>query len=131
MHGGLEYSVVLPMYGAGVCWTLVYDTIYAHQDKKDDSTLGLRSTALTLGDARTKPALAAFAAASVGGLGWAGMNAGLGSLFYVGLAAAGGHLYWQIATADLHDRLNLTRRFVSNQYVGGLVFLGIVGGQFS
>lgn len=23
--------MVLPLYGAGVAWTLVYDTIYAHQ----------------------------------------------------------------------------------------------------
>ncbi|RWV98587.1 hypothetical protein GW17_00038551 [Ensete ventricosum] len=27
----LDPAVVLPLYGAGVCWTLVYDTIYAHQ----------------------------------------------------------------------------------------------------
>lgn len=29
-------EVVLPVYLAGVCWTLVYDTIYAFQDIKDD-----------------------------------------------------------------------------------------------
>jgi 4-hydroxybenzoate polyprenyltransferase len=29
--GYCEWSVVLPLYTAGVCWTLVYDTIYAHQ----------------------------------------------------------------------------------------------------
>ncbi|KAJ1264807.1 hypothetical protein BS78_08G030000 [Paspalum vaginatum] len=32
----LDYAVLLPMYFASICWTLVYDTIYAHQDKKDD-----------------------------------------------------------------------------------------------
>jgi 4-hydroxybenzoate polyprenyltransferase len=32
-----------------VSWTVVYDTLYAHQDKKDDARLGLRSTALTFG----------------------------------------------------------------------------------
>jgi hypothetical protein len=31
VHGACDWGVVLPLYGAGVCWTLVYDTIYAHQ----------------------------------------------------------------------------------------------------
>ena len=42
--------MVLPLYAAGVGWTLLYDTIYAHQDKHDDRKLNLGSTALTLGD---------------------------------------------------------------------------------
>lgn len=29
--GSCDWSVVLPLYTAGVLWTLVYDTIYAHQ----------------------------------------------------------------------------------------------------
>ncbi len=45
------------MYAAGVCWTLVYDTIYAHQDTHDDEAIGIRSTALHFGD-RTKTYLA-------------------------------------------------------------------------
>ena len=24
-------SIVLPLYCAGICWTMIYDTIYAHQ----------------------------------------------------------------------------------------------------
>lgn len=30
----------LPLYAAGVCWTLVYDTLYGYQDRKDDKTIG-------------------------------------------------------------------------------------------
>jgi 4-hydroxybenzoate polyprenyltransferase len=30
----------LPLYGAGVCWTLVYDTLYGYQDRKDDRRIG-------------------------------------------------------------------------------------------
>lgn len=29
--GACDWAVVGLMYAAGVCWTLVYDTIYAHQ----------------------------------------------------------------------------------------------------
>lgn len=31
VHGSCDWAVVLPLYASGVCWTLVYDTIYAHQ----------------------------------------------------------------------------------------------------
>ena len=30
-QGGCDWAAVLPLYASGVCWTLVYDTIYAHQ----------------------------------------------------------------------------------------------------
>ena len=29
------------MYAAGVSWTMLYDTLYAHQDKKDDEKVGV------------------------------------------------------------------------------------------
>jgi 4-hydroxybenzoate polyprenyltransferase len=32
-RGACDWAVVLPLYASGVCWTLVYDTIYAHQVK--------------------------------------------------------------------------------------------------
>lgn len=31
VRSSCDWSAVLPLYAAGVCWTLVYDTIYAHQ----------------------------------------------------------------------------------------------------
>lgn len=49
MHGSCTWPVVLPLYTAAVSWTVVYDTLYAHQDKRDDARLGLQSTALTFG----------------------------------------------------------------------------------
>src|SRR3990170_6376909 len=81
--GSLEASA-LALYAAGVAWTLVYDTIYAHQDKEDDALIGVKSTALKFG-ARTKAWVAGFAAVSVlllaasvhlGGAGWAAPGAG-------------------------------------------------------
>jgi 4-hydroxybenzoate polyprenyltransferase len=43
----LAWLPTLLMYGAGVSWTLVYDTVYAFQDISDDKKLGLKSTAIT------------------------------------------------------------------------------------
>ena len=41
-HGSLDYSVVVPLYAGGVAWTLVYDTVYAVQDMRDDAEIGTR-----------------------------------------------------------------------------------------
>ena len=34
VQGSCNWGAVLPLYASGVCWTLVYDTIYAHQVEK-------------------------------------------------------------------------------------------------
>jgi hypothetical protein len=31
VNGSCNWPVCLPLYAAGICWTIVYDTIYAHQ----------------------------------------------------------------------------------------------------
>ena len=40
----------IALYAAGFFWTLGYDTIYAHQDKEDDALIGVKSSALALGN---------------------------------------------------------------------------------
>ena len=37
------------LFAATVCWAMVYDTIYAIQDKDDDQRIGVKSTALFFG----------------------------------------------------------------------------------
>lgn len=129
VHGSISWPHVLPLYTAGVCWTLVYDTLYGHQDKKDDKKLGIRSTALLFGDS-TKPILAGFGTASMGLIGAAGYATGLSWPFYVGTAMAAGHLGRQIVSADLKDPEGLFRIFKSNHQFGALVFASIVAGHW-
>lgn len=129
VHGSLDYAVVLPLYASGVAWTMVYDTLYAHQDKVDDAALGIKSTALTFAD-QTKPVLHGFALASY--ISWllAGHAADITSVAYgCGITGAYGHLVWQIQTADLDNPQNLAERFRSNHTVGAIVFGSIVVGN--
>lgn len=49
----IDVSVCIPFYTAGICWTLIYDTLYAHMDKLDDRQINVKSTALYL-EERTK-----------------------------------------------------------------------------
>jgi 4-hydroxybenzoate polyprenyltransferase len=37
------------LFGATVCWAVVYDTIYAIQDKEDDRRIGVKSSAILFG----------------------------------------------------------------------------------
>ena len=53
MHGRLALVPWL-LYAAAFCWTLGYDTIYAHQDKRDDGKIGVKSAALTFGASTKK-----------------------------------------------------------------------------
>ncbi|CAH2065314.1 unnamed protein product [Thlaspi arvense] len=128
VKGSIQPSVVLPLYLSGVCWTLVYDTIYAHQDKEDDVKVGVKSTALRFGD-NTKLWLAGFGTASMGFLALSGLSADLGWQYYASLVAASGQLGWQIGTADLSSGADCSRKFVSNKWFGAIIFSGVVLGR--
>eukprot|EP01137_Pigoraptor_chileana_P033324 Opistho-2@24027 len=125
----MDPLVILPAYIAGISWTLVYDTIYAHQDKKDDALVGVKSTALRFGD-NTRPWLSLFAVSTIGGLALSGANAGLAWPFYASLAAGAAHLAWQIKTVDVSSPSDCMAKFCSNRDFGGIVLAGIVAGRF-
>ena len=120
----------LLLYVGGVFWTVGYDTIYAHQDKEDDIRIGVKSSAIALG-AHTRPWLFAFYAAAL--LLWAaaGYVAGLGALFWAGLAAATVQLGWQAARVEPNKPADCLRKFRSNRVTGWLMLAGIVAGHFA
>lgn len=71
------------LYASNVAWTVLYDTIYAHQDVLDDKKAGVKSTAVRWAGS-TKGALAALAAVQISCLAGAGVAAGAGPVFFVG-----------------------------------------------
>ncbi|XP_075879121.1 4-hydroxybenzoate polyprenyltransferase, mitochondrial [Nelusetta ayraudi] len=128
VKGSCDWSVCLPLYFSGVMWTLVYDTIYAHQDKEDDVKVGVKSTALRFQE-QTKPWLSAFTVAMMSGLVTAGVNAEQTLPYYAVLSAVAAHLTHQIYTLDTNKPEDCWRKFVSNRNLGLLLFLGIVAGN--
>lgn len=79
--GLFGHAAMAPMYLSAISWTVVYDTIYAHQDKLDDQKIGVKSTALTFGK-WTKPILGALSVQSSLCMAAAGYAADLGPVFY-------------------------------------------------
>ncbi|XP_075785622.1 4-hydroxybenzoate polyprenyltransferase, mitochondrial [Pelodiscus sinensis] len=128
IKGSCDWSVCLPLYFSGVMWTLVYDTIYAHQDKRDDIIIGVKSTALRLNE-NTKQWLSGFSVAMLMGLSVAGINCDQTFLYYTAVAAVGAHLTHQIYTLDIHKSEDCWKKFTSNRTVGLLLFIGIVTGN--
>ena len=127
--GALAWPPVL-LYVGGIFWTLGYDTIYAHQDKEDDARIGVRSSALALGE-RTRPFLFAFYAAALALWGVAGHLAALGAPFWIGLAGAALQLGWQAMWVDIDDPGDCLGKFRSNRLVGWLLFAGIIAGHLA
>lgn len=66
---------------ATVIWTFGFDTVYAMADRRDDAALGLRSSALSLGQA-VVPAVRVSYGLSCGALAVAAGQSGIGPLFW-------------------------------------------------
>lgn len=126
--GSCDWGIVAPLYLSGAAWTLVYDTIYAHQDMRDDVKAGVKSTALLFAG-NTRPILTAFAGLAGLGLATSGAAAGCGVPFFAGAAAAGGHLMWQVWTVDLESRHDCSAKFASNKWYGAIVYSSILADQ--
>ncbi len=127
VSGTIELPALL-LYAGGIFWTLGYDTIYAHQDKEDDERVGVKSTALHFGD-KTNIWISVFYIITFGLFIVAGMTAGIGLAFYLGIIPAGFHLVYQIAKLDIYDRERCLNLFKSNHYFGMLFFLAILAGH--
>jgi 4-hydroxybenzoate polyprenyltransferase len=123
-RGVLEWPAIL-LYAGCVAWTIGYDTLYAHQDKEDDLSLGLGSTALRFGE-RTKAWVSGFYAFAIATWALAAWMAGVGAVGMIALAGAAAHMAWQVTTLDISDPANCLKRFKSNRDLGWLIFAGFV-----
>ena len=142
-YGSIDYSIIAPLYFSGVTWTLVYDTIYAHQDAKEDAKLGLKSTALTFGSDEKQQKRILHGLAALTYVQWLLLGYNCSMLddstttsafaflpyYALGVSTAYGHLVWQIQTAELNNPQNVAERFRSNTTVGAIVFGSIVAGK--
>lgn len=121
--GSLGWPAVF-LYGAGIAWTLFYDTIYAHQDTEDDALIGVKSTARLFGE-NTGKWLRWFLAATVGLMGLAVILAGTPNASVLSLVLAlggpwamGWHMAWQLRGLDIHNPQKMLQLFWANRDTG-------------
>ncbi|KAI5844106.1 UbiA prenyltransferase family-domain-containing protein [Tricharina praecox] len=88
------------LYASNVAWTVLYDTVYAHQDIQDDKRIGVKSTAIA-NEGRTKKFLAGMGGVQISLLAGAGLISGMGPAFFVGSCGGTALLTaWMIRRAD-------------------------------
>lgn len=113
------------LYAGSIAWVIGYDTIYAHQDRDDDSLIGIKSTALLFRE-RTPAMLTKFYAVAVVLIGAAGLMAGGGLIFVLGLIAFAAHLAWQVRRIDINDPAHCLVLFKSNRDAGLILFAAML-----
>jgi 4-hydroxybenzoate polyprenyltransferase len=126
--GTLSWATA-PLYFGGIAWTLVYDTIYAMQDQRDDAIVGVKSTARRFADAPRRW-LTLFAVLAIALWIAVGVLAPLHLPYFVVLAAVALHFGWQIVDLEPHDQPDCLAKFKANAQVGWLMLAAIVAGQF-
>ncbi|MDC9700917.1 MAG: 4-hydroxybenzoate octaprenyltransferase [Alphaproteobacteria bacterium] len=113
------------LHAGCIFWTLGYDTIYAHQDKKDDKKIGLKSTALRLGSA-TKAWLYGFYAIAFIFIAASGLYVNTGKIFLASIILAAIYMATKIYTLDINNVSHCLTVFRSNREIGTIIFLGIM-----
>ena len=117
----------LALYGAGVLWTIIFDTIYAYQDIEDDKKAGVRSLAICL-EGYTKEILAPLACLQVLLLVAVGRACNLSFLYgIVGCCGAGVSLAAMLSSVNLKEPANCAWWFgPGSRFVGLSVAMGLL-----
>ncbi len=113
-------GVMLALYAGAFFWCMAYDTIYALQDREDDALVGIKSSALRLGD-NVKLGVGLFYSGAIACLALAFWLLRADWLALLALAPAAIHFAWQVTTLDPADSANPLTRFRSNRVAGALV----------
>ena len=110
---------------ANVFWAIAYDTEYAMVDRDDDVKLGMRTSAIMFGrfDVAMVMAFHALFIVTLAAVGWV---AGLGFYFFTGLLLTALLAAWQYRWIRDRTREGCFNAFRHNNWVGGVVFAGIV-----
>jgi len=112
------------LLAANVFWAVAYDTEYAMVDRADDLKIGIKTSAITFGRFDIA-AIAVCYAATLGLLGWVGLQRQMGWAFYGGLALAAAIALYHLILIRHRDPQQCFRAFLHNAWFGAAVFGGI------
>ncbi|MGB4063365.1 MAG: 4-hydroxybenzoate octaprenyltransferase [Azonexus sp.] len=110
---------------ANVFWAVAYDTEYAMVDRADDLKIGIKTSAITFGRFDVAAVMACYAA-TLAIIGWVGWSLNLGLAFYAGLVVAANIMGVHYTWIRGRDRMLCFKAFLHNNWVGLVIFVGIV-----
>jgi 4-hydroxybenzoate polyprenyltransferase len=126
VSGGVPQLAWL-VFCAVVLWAVAYDTLYAMVDREDDIRAGSKSTAILFGDLDLL-AVGLCHASFLTAMLFAGQQAGLGWPYWVAMVVAGVMAAWQLWHARDRSRRRCFEAFLSNQWLGLALWLGVAIG---
>ncbi|MGN5167070.1 4-hydroxybenzoate octaprenyltransferase [Aeromonas hydrophila] len=118
-------AVAWLVFLANLLWTIAYDTQYAMVDRDDDLKLGLKSSAILFGR-HDKRIIGALQLLTLLILLLVGQLSELGSNYYWSLLAAAALFVYQQRLIRERQREACFQAFLNNNYVGALIFAGVV-----
>lgn len=127
--GALSFSLPLvATWGATLCWTFSFDTVYAMADRADDAKLKLRSSALTLGNSAVRVVRVGYGLTAAG-LAMAAAATQAGVIFWIvwGVACIG---FWR-STLPLKAEQQQAPSVYANHFarqvqLGSLLLAGVI-----
>ncbi|CAH8537044.1 unnamed protein product [Dicrocoelium dendriticum] len=123
--GHFDPLICIPLYVAGIKWTLIYDTVYAFQDIEDDLSIGVKSLAILFGN-KTKSYLTLFHLGMFANLLLVGVNINATWIYYFGTAITMAHLGHLIYKTDLRSPSSCLSTFNAGRTTGLIYFTTIV-----
>jgi len=119
----------LIFYFGAIFWTLGYDTIYGYQDIKDDEIIGLKSTSIKFKKNPYKFLTLCYSIFLLNLL-IVGFFMKLNNFFYLTLVLIILQMfYFQLKKLDIKNSLGCLTIFKSNNLLGLLVLISLVGGK--
>jgi 4-hydroxybenzoate polyprenyltransferase len=112
------------LFIAAIVWGVVYDTQYAMVDRDDDLRIGVKSTAIMVGD-MDRMFIGALQVVLFATLILVGIQTELGVWYFVGIAVAGAFALYQQYLIRSRERERCLRAFLNNAWFGAAVFGGI------
>ena len=109
---------------ANVFWAVAYDTEYAMVDRNDDLKIGIRSSAIFFGRLDVVAVMVCYVI-FLALMGWVGMRLQLTWPYFMGLLAAAGIALYHYALIRSRERQPCFRAFLHNNWLGGVVFVGV------
>ena len=110
---------------ANVFWSVAYDTEYAMVDRPDDLKIGIHTAAITFGRFDVLAIMICYAV-TFGLLAWVGVLSGRGLAYYLGLLVAVGLASYHYTLIRNRDRAGCFKAFMHNNWVGAVIFIGLV-----
>ncbi|GEM_PF-37240 len=117
------------LYGANILWSTAYDTWYAMVDRDDDLKVGSRSTAILFGELDLVIQGILYAL-FLGAMALVGQRAALGSAYWAALAVALAMVVYEFWLCRNREREPCFKAFLHNNWVGAVLFAGIVASQY-